>query len=70
MLRFLIIISLIGYVLFKIGSLFFRAGAASQQGRFQARKPSQGSIHINTPPKEKKSGTIKGGDYVDYEEVK
>lgn len=66
--KFFIILGLVAYVIYKVGGLFFRAGAASQQSRFQQRRPP-GDINVNTPPK-KKSGTIKGGDYVDYEEVK
>lgn len=69
MLKLLIIMALVVYVVSKVGGLFFRAGAASQQFRTQ-RRPD-GNTNINTPPpKGKKGGTIKGGDYVDYEEVK
>lgn len=68
--RFFIILALVGYVLYKVGGLFFRAGAASQQSRFQQRRPPEGDIHVNTAPKKNKGGHIKGGDYVDYEEVK
>jgi len=63
MLKFLLIIGIVAYILYKIGTFFFRAGVATQQMRDQearsrARKKSGG--------KEK----IKGGDYVDYEEVR
>jgi hypothetical protein len=68
MLKFLLILGIIGYLLFKIGGFFFKAGAASQQFRQQPRRP-QDSVH-NHPPKEKTDGHIKGGEYVDYEEVK
>ena len=69
--RFLIILALVGYVLYKVGGLFFRAGAASQQSRFQQRRPPEGGdINVNSAPKKNKGGHIKGGDYVDYEEVK
>lgn len=61
--KFLIILGLVAYILYKVGGLFFRAGAASQQYRNQPRKPEE-------PKKDKRNGTIKGGDYVDYEEVK
>ncbi len=67
--KFFIILGLVAYVLYKVGGLFFRAGAASQQSRFQQRRPPEGDINVNAAPK-KKGGTIKGGDYVDYEEVK
>ena len=69
MFKFLIILCLILYVLSKIGNLFFRAGAASQY-RAQQRR-DEGSIHVDSAPKKAKNkGTIKGGDYIDYEEVK
>jgi len=68
MLKFLLILGIIGYLLFKIGGFFFKAGAASQQYRQQARRP-QNSVH-NNPPEAKTDGHIKGGEYVDYEEVK
>ena len=60
MLKFIIIIGVIGYVLFKVGNFFFKIGAASQQ-----MKQNQ-----NTRTKKTPDPKIKGGDYVDYEEVK
>jgi hypothetical protein len=69
--RLLIILGLIGYVFYKIGGMFFRAGAASQQSKFQPRNPQNGNVNVNSAPdKPAKSGKIKGGDYIDYEEVK
>lgn len=71
MVRLLIIIGLIGYVFYKFGSLFFRAGAASQQDKFQPRRPQNGQVNVDSPPdRPAKSGKIKGGEYIDYEEVK
>jgi hypothetical protein len=67
MFRFLLILSIIGYLVYKIGGFFFRAGAASRQFRPQSPRP-QDSVH--NPAKDKKNGHIKGGEYVDYEEVK
>ncbi len=68
MTRFLLILALVGYVLYKVGGIFFKAGAASQQPR-QQRRP-QGNVHVDSAPKKDKDGQIKGGDYIDYEEVK
>ena len=66
MFKFLLIFSLIIYSVYKIGSMFFRAGAASQQ--FRNPPPRQ---NVNTAPKkEKPKSGIKGGEYVDYEEIK
>ncbi|MFM8832723.1 MAG: hypothetical protein ACKOE5_03115 [Cytophagales bacterium] len=69
MLKFLIVVGLITYLVYKIGGIFFRAGAASQQYRnVPPRRPeSRGNANSN---QNKRNGTIKGGDYVDYEEVK
>lgn len=66
--KFFIILGLIGYVFYKVGGMFFRAGAASQQNQRQTRKP-EGTINVEAE-QEKRNGAIKGGDYVDYEEVK
>ena len=63
--RFLLIVGIVGYILYKVGSFFFKIGAASQQMRDKGR--------FNTPDQASKKGNdskIKGGDYVDYEEVK
>ena len=65
MLRFLLIIGLISYVFYKIGSFFFRAGAAAQELKNYKQHPKD----PNSSKKGKKAG-VKGGDYVDYEEVK
>ncbi len=70
MFKLLIILALVLYILSKVGGFFFRAGAASQQNRnFQQRKPD-GGVNVDSPSKKEKRGGIKGGDYVDYEEVK
>ena len=69
MLKLLIILALAVYILSKIGGFFFRIGAASQNRNSQTRKP-EGSMNVDSNPKKDKRGTIKGGDYVDYEEVK
>gem|GEM_PF-435126 len=69
MLRLLLILALAIYILSKIGMFFFRVGAASQNRNAQPRRPD-GSINVDSNQKKDKRGTIKGGDYVDYEEVK
>jgi hypothetical protein len=66
MFKFLLIFSLIMYSVYKIGSMFFRAGAASQQFR---NPPPRQNVDPS-PKKDKGKGTISGGEYVDYEEVK
>ena len=66
MLKFLIITSLVLYLVYKVGSLFFKAGAASQQLRKQQKKAFDSMNNNNAKPK----GNSKPGEYVDYEEVK
>jgi hypothetical protein len=69
MFRFLLILSLIVYVIYKIGSLFFRAGAASQQLRNQQQRNFDNNAASDPNGRKAKSGT-KPGEYIDYEEVK
>jgi hypothetical protein len=64
MLKFLIITSLVLYLVYKLGSLFFKAGAASQQLRNQQRQS------FDADNKGKRKGDSKQGEYIDYEEVK
>lgn len=66
MLKFLLIIALVLYVIYKVGSFFFKAGAASQHIRDQQRR----NYNATNPGKEKRKSTFKGGEYIDYEEVK
>jgi len=63
--RFLIILGLLTYVIYKIGSFFFRAGAASQELK-NYRQRDQANAKAAKTPKSK----LKGGEYVDYEELK
>lgn len=68
MLKFLLIIGLVLYVIYKIGSFFFKAGAATQHLRNQQRDNFNGT---SASQKAKPKGTnFKGGEYVDYEEIK
>ncbi|MBX7124896.1 MAG: DUF4834 family protein [Cyclobacteriaceae bacterium] len=67
MFKILLILSLIAYIFYKVGGLFFRAGAASQQRYQQRQEPRQESNRSATPRSKK---DFKGGEYVDYEEVK
>jgi hypothetical protein len=71
MLKFLLIVSLVVYVIYKVGSLFFRAGAASQQLRDQQRRAfDANSANATADPNKKNKGGSKPGEYIDYEEVK
>ena len=67
MIKFLIITSLVLYVIYKIGALFFKAGAASQHLRNQQEKRS---FDANEQNNKTRKGDSKAGEYIDYEEVK
>jgi hypothetical protein len=67
MFKFLLILGLILYCVYKVGSLFFKAGAASQQ--FRDRKPYN-EMNVDPSDKKEKKSHFKGGEYIDYEEVK
>lgn len=67
MFKFLLILGLVLYVIYKLGSLFFRAGAASQQ----FRNNRQGNFNADqAQPQGKQRAKNKAGEYIDYEEVK
>ena len=79
MFKFLLIAFLFFFVLFKVGGFFLRLllGGFStdrnhQTSTHSTRKPKDGNVHIDHIPNDnkKKSGDFKGGEYVDYEEVK
>lgn len=69
MFKFLLILGLILYIIYKIGSMFFRAGAASQQFRNQQRRNFDANGDA-AAQKRKKGSNFKGGEYIDYEEIK
>lgn len=64
MLKFLLIVGIAVYVLYKVGSFLFKIGAASQQFR---DNQASGNFDHNTKSKKKPKIT---GEYIDYEEVK
>ncbi len=70
MLKFLLIIAISIYVLSKFSRLFFGLGTPSSQRRTYQR-PSDGNVNVNSAShKSRNKSDIKGGEYVDYEEVK
>ncbi len=68
MLRWLIIITLIGYALYKLG--FFRAFSGGYTEPLNRKQPNDNVNINNAAQKAKKRSTFKGGEYVDYEEIK
>lgn len=71
MLKFLIILAIIAYLLYKIGSFFFRAGAAAQELRnFQKQQPKDFGAGKQKAASTQKKSKFNDGEYIDYEEVK
>lgn len=84
MIKFLLILFLVFYLLWKVGGFLFRnilvkSFIKHQQGNFQQsqqqkqyRKPPNSNVNVEfIPPENKVKGkTFKGGEYVDYEEIK
>ena len=86
MFKVLLITFLIGYIFFKVGGFLFRiflgrlgAKYASQNGRqqytnqSQQKKKTADGINIEFVPEDKNkrsASNFKGGEYVDYEELK
>lgn len=57
------------YLISKLSG-FFRVGSTTQRQKSAQQRKPEGSIHVDSVPKKERRGGIKGGDYVDYEEVK
>lgn len=83
MLKFLIILILIGYLFYRVTSFifsgFFRGftreqsfGPNNTHTSRQSRRAPDSNLNIDTMPNEQsnKSGGYGGGEYVDYEEIK
>lgn len=64
MIRFLLIVAIITYILYKAGSFLFKLGEASQQ----LRNNQSANLNRNGDKNKKKPKVT--GEYIDYEEVK
>ena len=71
MFKLIIILVLLIYILNKVSAFLFRVLGQSRQTPPNFRRPADGSVHMDTAPrKENKKSGLKGGEYVDYEDVK
>jgi hypothetical protein len=72
MFKFIIICILVGYVLYKIASSIKVFVHTNNYQRPPQYKPPGSNVNIETPPPSKKNDgkDFKGGEYVDYEEIK
>lgn len=81
MLKFLIITFLILYLIFKFGGfllrMFFKSLGdrvqqkyAEQHNSYHTTKPRGSNVDVKFKPSTQKKAEFKGGEYVDYEEVK
>jgi hypothetical protein len=71
MFKLIIILVLLIYLLNKVSVFLFRAFGQPRSQQSNFNRPPDGSIHMDSVPKKgNKKGGLKGGEYVDYEEVK
>lgn len=71
MLRLLLIIVLVVYALYKLGLFrIFAVNVRQDQDKINRRPPGSNVDIDSKPPRAKGSGDFKGGEYVDYEDVK
>lgn len=71
MLKLLLIIGITVYILSKVGGIIFRLGHFASRPQEQPRRPVGGNVNIDGMSQKSKKGTsFKGGEYVDFEEVK
>lgn len=75
MLKFLLVIILIGYAFYKVGGYLFKlffigaAEASDKKSNFKKRAPNS-NLDIDSMPSDLANGKgYKGGEYVDFEEV-
>ncbi len=69
--KLIIILVLVIYLLNKISFVLFRVFGKPQAPPPPFQRPREGNIHVNSNGKSApKRGDIRGGEYVDYEEVK
>ena len=68
--KLIIILVLVIYLLNKISVVIFRVMGRPQPPPPNFRGPANGTANSNGKQTPKRNGGIKGGDYVDYEEVK
>lgn len=68
MLKLLLIIVITLYILSKIGKFLFGVGMYQQSRNYT--KPPGGNVNVNNASPKKNESNIKGGEYIDFEEVK
>jgi hypothetical protein len=69
MFRLLLILILLFYLLYKLG--LFRVFVHQVKNGYNEPSRRPGQLNIDQhPPKQKKKAEFKGGEYIDYEEVK
>lgn len=69
--KLILILILVIYLLNKISTVLFRVMGRPQGPPPQDGRRPEGDIHVNQPGKKAaRRGDIKGGEYIDYEEVK
>jgi hypothetical protein len=66
MVKFLLIVGIVAYSLYKVGSFLFKLGAFSQQVR---NNQPPGNINRNANGRSRGKSKVYG-EYIDYEEVK
>ncbi len=80
MVKFLLIIFLVSYLVYKVGGFFFKMlvmkTVQNQQKQYnpppKSKRPSGGNVNIDYMPDSKndKRSSSNSGEYVDFEEVK
>ncbi|HYG39892.1 MAG TPA: DUF4834 family protein [Cytophagales bacterium] len=85
MFKFIVISIICFYLLFKVVGLLFRVlfsamgsntpprsvfGSGGFSKNNSKRRPASGNINVDYIPEDKSKKEFKGGEYVDYEEVK
>lgn len=71
MIKYLLILGVIVFFIYKIASFFFKIGAAAQKMKeFQEQQKQAFKNGANGGSRHNSKNKFKGGEYVDFEEVK
>lgn len=77
MLKLLLILGIVFYLVYKVSGFLTKGlftGGSARRAETQGRNkdkvhPPDGNVDVDHIPKDRKTDSFKGGEYVDYEEV-
>lgn len=69
MIKIILFAVLFFYALYRVGGFLLKILSLGATNSQDSRRPKDGSVHVDSNPKENKK-SFEGGEYVDFEEIK